>query len=124
MKPRNTKAKTKIRALIASSTTALSQSDIQKALKGFCDRVTIYRVLDRLIDEGLIHKIVNTDGCIKFASCQSCNKEHSHNHIHFSCQKCKSVTCLDDVTPSYQLPKSYKVSEVNFTISGFCPQCS
>ena len=123
MKPRNTKEKTKISELIVSSSTALSQSEIKSILKGLCDRVTIYRVLDRLMDEGLIHKIVNTDGIIKFASCQSCGTEHSHNHIHFSCQKCKSVTCLEDVEPTYQLPKNYRVQEVNFTLSGLCPQC-
>ena len=71
-KTRNTIAKTKIRDLIFSSSTALSQSQIKNSLKGLCDRVTIYRVLDRLIEEGLIHKIVNTDGIIKFASCHSC----------------------------------------------------
>ena len=121
---RNTKAKTKIKELIISSSVALSQGEIQNSLKGFCDRVTTYRVLERLLDEGLIHKIVNTDGVIKFASCQSCSSEHSHNHIHFSCQKCKSVTCLEDVEPSYKLPNNYKVSEMNFTLSGLCPECS
>jgi Fur family ferric uptake transcriptional regulator len=124
MKPRNTKAKTKIKELIISSYTALSQSEIQNSLQGLCDRVTIYRVLERLLDEDIIHKIVNTDGVIKFASCKSCTSEHNHNHIHFSCQKCKSVTCLEDVEPTYNLPKNYKVSEMNFTLSGLCPQCS
>ncbi|OWY23019.1 hypothetical protein B6N25_05445 [Sphingobacteriales bacterium TSM_CSS] len=28
------------------------------------------------------------------------------------------------VEPSYKLPKNYKVSEMNFTLSGLCPQCS
>ena len=121
---RNTKAKTRIIELIDTSSTALSQSEIQSSLEGFCNRVTIYRVLDRLLDEGLIHKIVNTDGIIKFASCQSCAVKHSHNHIHFSCQKCKSVTCLENVEPPFELPHKYKVNEMNFTVSGFCPECS
>jgi len=42
MKPRNTKAKIKIKELIVSSYTALSQSEIQNSLQGLCDRVTIY----------------------------------------------------------------------------------
>ncbi len=123
MKPRNTKAKSKIKELIVSSPIALSQSEIQSALQDFCDRVTTYRVLQRLLSDGLIHKIVNTNGVIKFASCQSCSVEHNHDHIHFSCQKCNSVTCLDDVKPSYKIPINYKVNEVNFTLSGLCPKC-
>ena len=122
--PRNTKAKTKIKELIISSQTALSHSEIQESLEGLCNRVTTYRVLDRLLEEGVIHKIVNVDGVINFASCQSCSSEHNHNHIHFSCQKCKAVTCIEGVEPTYKLPKSYKVKEMNFTLSGLCPQCS
>ena len=120
---RNTTAKTEIQALIVSSSVALSHSEIQKLLEGLCDRVTIYRVLERLLVEGIIHKIINVDGVVKYAGCHSRSVKHSHNHIHFSCQKCKSVTCLEDVQPSYNLPKNYKVSEMNFTLSGLCPQC-
>jgi len=120
---RTTTAKTEIQELIVSSSVALSHSEIQKSLEGLCDRVTIYRVLERLLDEGIIHKTVNLDGVVKYASCHSCLKKHSHNHIHFSCQKCKSVTCLEDVEPSFKMPKNYKVSEMNFTVSGLCPQC-
>ncbi len=121
---RNTIAKTKIQELIILSPIALSHSEIHKYLEGLCDRVTIYRVLDRLLEEGVIHKIVDVDGVIKYAGCHSCSTEHSHNHIHFSCQKCMSVTCLENVEPSFKLPKNYKVSEMNFTLSGLCPQCS
>jgi Fur family ferric uptake transcriptional regulator len=122
---RNTTAKTEIQELILSTSVALSHTEIQEVTKGLCDRVTIYRILERLLEEGIIHKIVNIDGVVKYAGCHSCSeKHHHHHHIHFSCQKCKSVTCLDNVEPSYKLPKNYKVSEVNFTLSGLCPQCS
>lgn len=121
---RNTTAKTKIKELIATSNVALSHSDIQKSLDGLCDRVTIYRILERLLEEGVVHKIVNIDGVVKYAGCHNCSSKHNHDHIHFSCQKCKSVTCLENVEPSYKLPKNYTVSEMNFTLSGLCPQCS
>ena len=121
---RNTAAKTAILELISHSEMALSHSEIQSSLDGLCDRVTIYRVLDRLLEEELIHKVVNIDGGVKYASCHSCTTVHNHNHIHFSCQQCKSVTCIEDVQPSFKLPKKYKISEVNFMVSGLCPQCS
>ena len=121
---RNTAAKTEIHHLISQSPVALSHSEVQATLNGLCDRVTIYRVLDRLVEEGVIHKIINIDGVVKYAGCHSCSETHHHNHIHFSCQKCKSVTCIDNVEPAFKLPKKYKVHEVNFTVSGICPQCS
>ena len=90
--PRNTTAKTVIQDLIVTSNVAFSHSEIQKSLEGLCDRVTIYRVLERLIKEGVIHKIVNVDGVVKYARCHSFSVQHSHNNIHFHCQKFKSVT--------------------------------
>ena len=122
-KSRNTVAKTKILNLLNQSETALSHSEIQQTLDGLCDRVTIYRVLNRLTEENLIHKIVNTDGGVKYAGCHNCSEKHYHNHIHFSCQQCNSVTCLQDVEPLFTLPKQYKINEVNFMVSGICPQC-
>jgi Fur family ferric uptake transcriptional regulator len=47
---RTTTAKTEIQDLIVSSSVALSHSEIQKSLEGLCDRVTIYRVLERLLN--------------------------------------------------------------------------
>lgn len=122
---RKTTAKLTIQKLLKDSDTALSHRDIQEKIGNLCNRVTIYRILDRLVEEGEIHKIVNTDGVTKYAPCHHCSSHepHSHNHVHFSCTKCQSVTCLEDVRPIYTLPSDYLVKEVNFTLSGICPKC-
>lgn len=122
---RNTIAKTSILNLLQKSEVALSHSEIEEALEVTVNRVTIYRILDRLIDEGVLHKIVNTDGAMKFALCHTCTVQHhhSHNHIHFSCVDCKEVTCLEGIVPEFKLPKKYEVMDVNFMVSGRCPSC-
>jgi len=123
-KSRNTLAKTKISDLLTQSKNALSHSEIHEFLDGFCDRVTIYRVLDRLIEEDFIHKIVTIDGVVKYAACHDCSTvKHHHNHIHFNCEQCSAVTCIEDVEPLFKLPERYKVNNVNFTVSGICPNC-
>lgn len=121
---RNTTDKTEIQELIANAFVAQSHTEIQSSTKSLCDRVTVYRVLERLTIDGLIHKVVNVDGVVKYAGCHSCSKKHNHNHIHFSCQKCKSVTCIEDVEQTFKMPKKCTVSEMNYTISGLCPKCS
>jgi|SRR5690606_19504011 len=124
-KIRNTATKTKILSMVTNSEAALSHSEIHQLLDNFCDRVTIYRVLDRLIEEDLIHKIVTIDGVTKYAACHDCSSvEHHHNHIHFSCEQCHTVTCIENVEPVFNMPKKYKVHNVNFTLSGICPECS
>ncbi|GEC70866.1 Fur family transcriptional regulator, ferric uptake regulator [Flavobacterium flevense] len=123
---RNTTAKSAILELIKNSEVALSHAEIQKMNQELCDRVTIYRILDRLVNEDVIHKIATPDGTIKYAACNHNPHEHHqhiHNHVHFSCEKCHSVTCLDAVKPSYTIPENYLVKEVNFTLSGLCPAC-
>lgn len=124
---RNTASKSAILELIKKSEVALSHSEIQKLTGDLCDRVTIYRVLDRLVVEDVIHKIATPDGTVKYASCHHHNHDahhHTHNHVHFSCEKCLSVICLYSVEPSYKIPDNYLVKEVNFTLSGICPNCS
>ena len=120
---RNTTAKSVILDLLIKSEVALSHAEIQALTNGICDRVTIYRVLDRLMKEDLIHKAVNLEGTIKYASCSHLHDNHSHNHVHFSCQKCNLVTCLDNVEPRFTLPENYQIKEVNFTLTGLCPNC-
>ena len=123
---RNTTSKTAILELISNSEVALSHIEIQKILNGLCDRVTIYRVLERLTNEDLVHKIATPEGTIKYAICnhKKENHSHTHHHIHFNCVKCLSVTCLDNIEPSFNIPKNYKVNEVNFTLTGICPNCT
>jgi Fur family ferric uptake transcriptional regulator len=122
---RNTTAKKAVLEIIMLSDVALSHSEIQKQIGDLCDRVTIYRILDRLVNEDIIHKIATPDGTVKYASCHHHhdNQHHIHNHVHFSCEKCLSVTCLDSVEPTYKMPDNYLVKQVNFTLSGLCPKC-
>lgn len=122
---RNTVARSAILALIQSSEVALSQLAIQQTLNGLCDRVTIYRVLERLVEEGMIHKIVNVNGVVNFAACATCSHEktHQHQHIHFSCRVCSELTCLNQVVPSFDLPSGFSKEETFFTVSGICNNC-
>lgn len=121
---RNTQAKTEIFKLLEQAEVALSPAEILATLNGVCDRVTIYRVLDRLTAEGVIHKIATVEGIIKYAICQQCTLEkHNHNHLHFTCERCQNTTCITEVEPSFVLPKNYKIKNVNFTVSGICPEC-
>lgn len=123
---RNTAAKTAIIDLISKSPVALSHIEIQNLTAGLCDRVTIYRILDRLVNDDSIHKIATPDGTIKYASCNHNHGSHAnvHNHIHFNCEKCLAVTCLDSVVPAFSLPGNYKIRNINFTVTGLCPNCN
>lgn len=121
---RSTQAKKAVIDLFAQSKIALAHGDIESQLNGLCNRVTIYRILDRLVEEGVVHKLIDMDGVTKYMACSTCQEEHEHHHVHFSCTSCGEVTCLHHVVPTFRLPKGYSQEEVNFTVSGSCPKCS
>lgn len=113
-----------IRDIIDGSDVALSHQEIQGELENGCNRVTIYRVLDRLVEEGEVHRIVDINGVSKFAACDdACSNGHNHDHVHFSCKECGEVTCIDVIKPAIDLPEGYTIDEANFTLSGVCPEC-
>ena len=110
---RNTTAKTAVLEVFENSKTALSHTEIQKQLNDVCDRVTIYRILDRLVNDDIIHKISNLDGTVKYAKCNhSHQRVHIHNHAHFSCENCHEITCLENVKPSYIIRIVHKMFEL------------
>lgn len=125
---RNTHAKTEILKLIDQSAKAWSHADIQEQLGDLCNRVTIYRILERLEEEGQVHRIVNTDGVINYARCRHGEAhqphEDGHGHIHFSCERCRAVVCIENVVPKIHLPEGYISKSFNFVVSGVCAECS
>lgn len=124
---RNSSTKESIITLLKERKEALTHKDFQEFFEKTIDRVTIYRALDRLVDEGKLHKIVSLEGVIQYAICKTCNHEHeihSHNHVHFSCVKCEKTICLDEVKPQIKLPKGFTTQEMQLLISGICSDCS
>lgn len=105
---------------------ALSLSDLESNYSNY-DRVTLYRTLGSFLDSGILHKIPNDGGNATYGLChETCSPaDHTHNHIHFKCNKCGEIECLDDkAVPSVQLPKGYKLHMVNMIVDGLCLNCN
>ena len=105
---------------------ALSHSDIEKEIANSLDRVTVYRTLKTFLDKGLIHKVLDDEGSLKYALCkEACNTvEHHHDHVHFKCTKCGQTMCLNIDVPPLKLPKGYTAIETNLLVQGVCEKCT
>ncbi|MEK6547875.1 MAG: transcriptional repressor [Bacteroidota bacterium] len=108
---------------------ALSQGDIEQSLASQFDRVTIYRTLKSFLASGLLHKVLDDLGSIKYALCQDmCHQEahhHQHDHVHFKCIQCGQTTCLETVhIPQIILPENFIKQESNLLIQGICKGCN
>lgn len=125
MTRRKTKAQSTILNLLQQEPNALSHDGITAKLGNEMDRVTIYRILKRFVEDGLIHRIVADDGRQYFASCQvGCTHDpEAHRHLHFRCVVCDQVECIPGEV-GYQLPSGYKVDNCNIILSGSCQACT
>lgn len=104
----------------------VSLGDLNKLLGEGFDRITLYRILNAFHEKGLIHKIPGTEGSPEYALCSEDCDEHVHldNHVHFKCNNCSKVECLDHVEiPEVTLPESYKALQYNYIIEGICAKC-
>ena len=125
-KLRTTSSRSAILGLFFTQQHALSYSDIEKEVSSTYDRVTVYRTLKSFLDKGVIHKVLDDSGTLKYALCNNhCSTvEHHHDHVHFKCAKCGQTSCLDNVeVPTLKLPKGYKADELNVLIQGVCNNC-
>jgi len=106
---------------------AVSIKDLEENLPGY-DRVTLYRTLNSFAENGLVHKIPDDSGFASYGLCHSTctSTAHQHNHIHFKCNSCGTVECMDKEIqlPDYTLPGNYSSSEVDIIINGVCGKCN
>jgi Fur family ferric uptake transcriptional regulator len=125
MKRRNTTSKEAVLSILTTTRKAMSQHAIEQQLNVDVDRATIYRVLNRFCDDGVIHKIVADDGKQYFAVCVKCDdrKKVPDNHFHFRCTTCQTIECLP-VIVQFSVPKGYQVDLVNCVLTGICKDCS
>jgi len=124
---RHTETRVEVLKIFVKNTHALSHADIEKKIGNTYDRVTIYRTLNSFLESGLIHKVLDSEGGVKYALCNHTHQHqgvHAENHIHFKCRKCSQTQCLDHFPiPDFSLPKTYKVEGINLLVEGVCDKC-
>jgi Fur family transcriptional regulator, ferric uptake regulator len=125
-KMRSTPSRQEILLLFLRSNYALSHGDIEKEISNSLDRVTVYRTLKTFLDKGLIHKVLDDEGTLKYALCnEACTTaHHHHDHVHFKCTNCGQTNCLNVEVSGFKLPRGYQAREINVLIQGVCERCS
>lgn len=125
MKRRNTISKDAVLSVLTSTGKAMSQDAIEKQIVVEVDRATIYRILSRFCEDGIVHKVTADDGKQYFAVCMKCDdkKRLPDNHFHFRCTNCQTIECLPAAV-HFSVPKGYHVEKLNCVLTGTCKDCS
>ena len=120
---RKTESVKKIMHEFQKESKALSTLDLIDRLSEEYNKTTIYRVLDRLEDDGVLHSFQGNNGLKWYAKCADCTKsKHSDIHPHFQCLSCGKTDCLD---LNLNIPKipNRKVSFSQILLQGQCEKC-
>ena len=105
------------------SSHAISAIDLISRLSNKLNKTTVYRILDKLEDDGLLHSFLGKNGLKWYAKCIGCTaNNHSDVHPHFQCLNCGKVDCL---SINITLPKipNRKIEFSQFLIQGQCDEC-
>ncbi len=122
---RVTAARVSALGVLIASRRALSHTDIEQSMSraGAVDRVTLYRVLDWLVEKGLAHRIAGADRAWRYSIASTAHSDHAH----FQCNHCGKVLCLEQLAkPEVRLPRlpsGYRTERVEMTVQGRCAEC-
>lgn len=141
---RVTATRVRVLATLMESASALSHQELFDRIGSefSVDRVTVYRVLEWLVQTGLAHRIAAEDRVWRFSIARHTDHEHGHAaaegqgdhvhhqgdpHGHFQCDACRRMFCIDAPVGVAQnlerLPEGFTGRDVEMVVRGLCPAC-
>ena len=136
---RVTGARVKVLAVLMQADEALTHTEVQRRLDGgdahgLLDRVTLYRVLEWLVEAGLAHRVSGPDRVWRFSTHGDAGERGAHDghgpqHGHFKCRRCDRMFCMKASTRLARtvrgmLPEGFAGDEVELTVLGLCADCA
>jgi len=106
---------------------ALPTSYINKYFSGSIDRISVYRVLKIFIQKGILLRIPNTEGEMRYMLSND-KKDNSaigkKQVAYFVCTSCEQMKLLDEpVFDQFKLPENINANHCYFLIEGLCKSC-
>lgn len=123
---RNTGARRNVLACLIAAGRALSHSEIEAQLADSdLDRVTLYRVLDWLVEHSLAHRVGGLSGFDRAMRFAFSRPERRTAHAHFQCVRCGTTMCLDEVAvPVLPVPGGIRLQGIELAAYGYCEKCN
>jgi len=88
------------------------------------NKVTIYRVLESLLQADIVHKAYLKERTWHFELSHNCTKKQCHPH--FTCTNCGQTHCLTNTSvPMAKSPdKGFVIHHQRVQLEGLCPDCN
>lgn len=117
----------KVLEVIGNNNCPLSVREIHDTLarSHVINRVTVYRILDRLVEKNLVDQISSGGRAVFYGMAPN---DHHHPHPHFYCKECGTMECLDPDSLSLDaenLQQTFvgRIENVEVRVDGICKSC-
>ncbi len=105
----------------------VSAAEIREKMGLNCNKTTIYRTIDIFLEKGIIHRIADYEGTIRYGLTpfRQPESQRRQSHVHFKCLSCKATICLFQllIEPPI-LPEGYVAQKTDMLVVGLCADCS
>jgi len=121
----NTKQKELIINIIKNEKKGFTIKKIYNRLKDKCGLTTIYRLVDKLVIEGLLIKEISKDNITYYQYLEECNEE---NHFYLKCNNCGKLIhidcdCIKDLTNHITKEHNFLLDKEKIILNGLCNKC-
>ena len=105
-----------------NSAVAISAKALIERLDSKFNKTTIYRVLDKLEEDGVLHSFLGKDGLKWYANNDNTCSSHNNIHPHFQCLDCGKMDCLPISVVIPNIPNR-EVEMSQILLQGRCGAC-
>ena len=121
----HTKQKDFILSQIKSMKYEFAVKDLYDGIHHEIGLTTIYRFIDKLVDEGRLSKYIGKDNITYYQYLEEC---HEENHFYLKCDKCGVLIhvdcdCIKDLSLHIINDHHFRPTRDKFMIHGVCEEC-
>ena len=121
----NTKQKEIILDIIKKYDHEFTVQDIYEQVKDSTGLTTIYRLVDKLVAEGLISKTIDDKNKPHYNYLGECDEI---NHFYLKCDKCgdyihTDCDCISDISKHILKEHNFRTTSKHIIINGICDKC-
>jgi Fur family ferric uptake transcriptional regulator len=113
--------------MIGSNSSPIGAQEIFETLSRTTEinRVTVYRILDLLVEKGLVTRLSGLGRGLVYGLAPS---EYHPAHPHFQCRSCGALQCLQPASLNMDIREVQrtfpgKIMDVDIRVSGTCGNC-
>lgn len=121
----NTKQKDIILEVIKKQDSEFSAKNIYNEVKDLTGLTTVYRLIDKLVNDGILNKTIGEDNTTYYQYLPECNNK---NHFYLKCTNCGNLIhidcdCIEELTSHITKHHKFKPKKEHIIIEGICNNC-